>query len=91
VLSIDNLTALFKSWAREVIMMEQREATYLIHNKIPNMHVQGEGWPVRAAELSALMDLGLNDTMIAAYFKISRGLVSALRTHYGLAAVRSRH
>jgi hypothetical protein len=55
------------------------------------MHVQGEGWPVRAAELSALMDLGLNDTMIATYFKISRGLVSALRTHYGLAAVRSRH
>ena len=72
-------------------MMEHRETTYFTHDKLATMHVPCEGWPVRVAELSALMDLGLNDTMIAAYFKIGRARVSTLRTHYGLAPVRRRH
>lgn len=36
-------------------------------------------WPVEASSLDALTDLGLSDTQIARYFKVSSAKVTTLR------------
>lgn len=42
-------------------------------------------WPVRAASLRALSELGLSDLKIANYLKVDTGQVASLRSAYGIA------
>lgn len=44
--------------------------------------VPGVCWPIRPAALAALVDLGLSDQRIAAYFAVDERDVSALRRRY---------
>jgi len=41
-------------------------------------------WPIEPNELAALVDLGMADNLIAAYFGVAPSLVVALRDRYGL-------
>lgn len=46
---------------------------------------RGRGpWPITCSEFVALVDLGLTDDRIAAYFGVGKTKVAALRTYYGL-------
>lgn len=42
-------------------------------------------WPIRAASLAALKDLGMSDGIIASYFRVKPEEVAALRRSYGIA------
>lgn len=42
-------------------------------------------WPIRAASLAALKDLGMSDGTIASYFRVRPEEVAALRRSYGIA------
>jgi len=48
------------------------------------LFIDGEEWPVAAATLAALVDLGMPDDEIANYFGVEAGKVAALRGRYGL-------
>lgn len=41
-------------------------------------------WPIEPGSLAALVDMGMSDDMIAAYFQVDLSLVLALRARYGL-------
>ena len=48
--------------------------------------VEGAGWPIERAALAALIDMGLSDERIAAYFAVDAAEVRALRGRYRLGA-----
>ena len=43
-------------------------------------------WPIQPAALAALIDLGLSEGQIAAYFSVEPAAVRALRRNYGIDA-----
>ena len=48
--------------------------------------VEGVMWPIEPAALAALIDLGLSEGQIAAYFSVELAAVRALRRNYGIDA-----
>lgn len=58
----------------------------LLEDALKRSFVEGTSWPIDPASLAALIDLGMSDGQIAAYFSIEPRQVSALRCYYGLAA-----
>ena len=46
--------------------------------------VDGVTWPIGAAELAALVDMGVPDGQIAAYFSVELAAVRKLRQRYEL-------
>ena len=48
------------------------------------LFVGGEEWPVAAATLAALVDLGMPDVEIAKFFGVEAEKVATLRGRYGL-------
>lgn len=52
--------------------------------------VDAASWPIGRAELSALIDVGMSDRAIAAYFGVDESEVAALRGRHGLTAETAR-
>jgi hypothetical protein len=77
----------------EATMIEQQTITAYSTMRHPqesltHMESQFEVWPIKFDELSALVDLGLSDALIAAYFKVEKPRVSALRSYFGLSTTQ---
>lgn len=49
---------------------------------------RGTHWSIESTSLKALLDLGLNDAEIAAYFRIPTEAVTSLRYRFGLPAAK---
>ncbi|PJK27450.1 hypothetical protein [Minwuia thermotolerans] len=61
----------------------------MLTERLHKSFVAGVNWPVDAASLAALADIGLGDGEIAAYFGVTAAEVAELRRRYA-AAVRKR-
>jgi hypothetical protein len=51
---------------------------------LPRSFVDGVTWPIGPAELAALVDMGMPDGQIAAYFSVELAAVRKLRQRYEL-------
>lgn len=56
-----------------------------ITDDLRSLFVADEDWPLAAASLAALSDLGMSDETIAEYFAVETRDVAKLRSRYGLA------
>ncbi|ANK82579.1 MAG: hypothetical protein TEF_18595 [Rhizobiales bacterium NRL2] len=61
----------------------------MLTERLQKSFVAGMNWPVDAASLAALADIGLGDGEIGAYFGVTAAEVTELRRRYAAAARRS--
>ena len=54
----------------------------MLEGALAKSFVQGATWPVDRASLAALIDMGLSNSQIAAYFSVAPDDVYMLREHY---------
>lgn len=54
-----------------------------IPSDLQDLFIGDEQWPLSAASLAALIDLGMTDQRIAEYFGVETHRVAALRFYYG--------
>ncbi|HEX9464222.1 MAG TPA: hypothetical protein VGB82_16610 [Alphaproteobacteria bacterium] len=65
----------------EISELSRRDA---VEASLTKKFAADERWPIGRPALAALVDMGLSNEAIAAYFSVGAPLVASLRQDYGL-------